>query len=113
MKADEWKGLAPCGEQIEFILPPEVLTIQQGVNVDRTCSGCAVRVECMRETLTELTFPGVKHRRTGVVEETYTALPCGVWSAGVWVDAEDESSAKENRGRLREMLTEEERVPRD
>jgi hypothetical protein len=113
MRADEWKSYALCGDQIGFILGPEEQPEGEVDTVVRTCDRCPVRVECMRDTLTEMTIPGVKHRRSGVVEEAYTALPSGVWSAGVWVDSEDESAAEESRGMLRGMLLEEERVPRD
>lgn len=93
MKRDEWVTYAPCGEDIDFIIAPEVLGRKRTARVKSVCASCPVRPECIKRNC-------VEHQANTV------------WVAGQWIPdhytAASRREAEAARAALRVSIHDEE-----
>lgn len=79
--ADEWVNYAPCGGDIEFVMPPVPddeggpFLADGGARVRSICAGCPVRPECIARNTAPVTDLGLRARRTAN----------SMWVAGEWI----------------------------
>lgn len=99
---DEWVGLAPCGDDIDFITEPEVLGPVRTAAVAEICAGCPVRPECIDWATVDrfVTDPKTKRRkRVGGQENS-------VWVAGQWIGDHYSAAHRREARALRASLHE-------